>query len=307
MKKVFSMTLEQLIYFIEVSKFKSFSKAASELHISQPSISQAIINLEDELGVKLLERSRSGVSLTKTGKSLLPKAQSMINILNEIQDEARAESHSLRGILNISTIPSISNAFLSEVLSAYKKAHPYVRLEVKEDGTNQVWKDIISNRVDIGLLSRLPQEPIDEKVIFNHLFTGTYLVCIGKKSSIPITNPIPTKVISNESMILFKPNHRQEEYLKKALKSNQLNITFSLGYTEAAKKTIAEGIAIGFFPDFSIRHDPYVLSGDIIPLEIENNNLLLSFGWARAKNKHYSKAAQEFIKILKRIIHEKGI
>lgn len=301
------MRLEQLIYFIEVSKFHSFSKAANQLHISQPSISQAITNLEEELGVKLFERSRSGISLTKTGQSLLMKSQSVINMVNEIKDLARAETHSLHGTLRIAVIPSIASSYLSEVLSAYKKAHPFVRLEVTEDGTNSIWKDVISNRIDIGLLSHYPHEPIVKNVVFNQLLTGRYMVCVGKKSSIPLHNPIRKEIIANEPMILFKSQSRQEEYVKKILKKDQLNVLLTLGFTDAAKRMITEGLAIGFYIDFSIKQDPYVLSGDIIPLEIEDDNLLLSFGWVRSKNQHFSKAAQEFIKIFKRVIQEKDI
>ncbi|GEO24490.1 transcriptional regulator [Alicyclobacillus acidoterrestris] len=300
------MRLEQLVYFVEISRLKSFSLAAQHLQISQPSVSQAITNLEDELGVKLFKRSRSGVTLTSTGEKLLKKAQSAINIVNEIREEAQAETLSLRGKLHVAAIPSMCNTYLSYVLSAYKKAHPFVRVEVREDGSKQIVEDILGNQVDIGLISHVPEEPVPEKMIFHPLLTSTYVTCIGKKSTIPVANPISKDVIANEAMIMFGPNHRQEEYIKKILNTEQLNILLYLGNSEAAKRTIAEGVAIGFYPDFSLKNDPYVSSGDIIPLEIEDNTLTFWFGWARAKHQHFSKQAQEFVKILRQVIQEKS-
>jgi DNA-binding transcriptional LysR family regulator len=303
---VVCIRIEQLQYFVEVAKYRSFSVAAQHLHISQPSISQAISNLEEELNVKLFERSRSGIQVTETGQSLLKKAQSILNIVQDIQDESRADSNSLTGSLHIAAIPSMCNAFLSDVLSTYKKRHPFVRLEVNEDGTNQIMHDVMANRVDIGLISCLPDDPIDNRTEFHRLLSGTYMVCIGKLSSIPLYNPMPAEVIVPEPIITFKSNYRQEDYLKMVLKTEELNVLLTIGYTEAAKKIIAEGIAIGFYPDFTIKKDAYVQSGDIIPLEIENNDLMLWFGWVRAKNQHYSLAAREFIKVLKGVIDEQG-
>ncbi|UUZ97387.1 LysR family transcriptional regulator [Paenibacillus sp. P25] len=289
-------------YFVEVARHQSFSLAAEHLHISQPSISQAISALEKELNVKLFERSRSGVQLTKTGQALLKKAQSTLNLIQDIYDEARAEAHSLTGSLQIAAIPSMCNAYLSDVLSIYKKKHPHVRLEVNEDGTKQIMQDVIAGRADLGFISSQPGDLIDNRIEFQRMLSGTYMACIGKHSPVPLYNPMPAEVIAGEPIITFKPNYRQEEYLKKLLKTDRLNVLLTIGYTEAAKKMIAEGVAIGFYPDFSIKKDPYVQSGDIIPLDIQNNDLMLSFGWIRLKAGHLSKAASEFIKVLKNVI-----
>jgi len=301
-----TIRIEQLQYFVEVARFQSFSLAAVELHISQPSISQAISALEEELNVKLFERSRAGVALTKTGQSLLKKAQNALNIIQDIHDEARAEYHSLTGSLHIAAIPSICNAFLSDVLSIYKKKHPHVRLELKEDGSKQIIQDVIANKADIGLISSQPEDLIDHRIKFQRLLTGTYLACIGRHSSVPLYNPMPPDVIVQEPIITFKHSYRHEDYLKKLLKTDKLNILLSSGYTESAKKMITEGIAIGFYPDFSIKKDTYVQSGDIIPLEIQNNDLVLTFGWIHLKNQFMSKAAEEFVKVLKGVITEQG-
>lgn len=298
------MRIEQLQYFVEVAKYQSFSLAAEHLHISQPSISQAIAKLEDELNVKLFERSRSGVILTQTGESLLKKAQNTLNMIQGIYDEAKAESDSLTGRLQISAIPSLCNAFLSDTISIFKRRHPKVKLEINEDGSRQIMRDIIADRTDIGLVSTIAQEEFDERLEYQRLLTGTYMVCIGKRSPLPLHNPMPVELIAQEPMITFKPDYRQQEYLKSILKTDQLNVLLTIGYTEAAKQMIAEGITIGFYPDFSIKKDAFVQSGEIIPLEIQGNDLILSFGWIRLKSKHASKASQEFLKVLRQTIEE---
>lgn len=299
-----TLRTEQLLYFVEVAKQGSFSLAANQLHVAQPSISQAISNLEKELNVKLLIRSRAGIQLTAIGHSIFLKAQNILNMVEDIYDETRAQSHGIIGEIHIAAIPSICNTYLSDVLSAYKKKYPQVRIEVKEDGTNRIMQDVIANKVDIGLVSCQTNEIVEPKIEFSQLLTGTYVVYVGRNSTIPIQNPLPKELISKQPLIILQSGYRQEDYLKKLLGTDKLNILLTLGYTEAAKRIISQGIAVGFYADFSVKKDPYVKSGDIIPLEIEDNNFTLRFGWIRARNHRLTPAAQSFVKVLKEVIDE---
>jgi len=296
------MRTEQLQYFVEVARQQSFSLAARKLHIAQPSISQAIKSLEQELNVKLFRRSRAGVQLTPIGRSLLPKAQSILNMIDEFCEEARSETDQLEGSLQIAAIPSMVNTYLSETLVRYKKDHPHVRLEVKEAGTNLIVQEVLSEHVNIGLVSCLPGETLDPQIEFTPLFSGTYVVYVGKQSSIPLQNPLPRELIARQPLIALQNEYRQADYLKKLLGTDELNILVSIGYTEAAKKMISAGIALGFYPDFSVGKDPYVQSGDIIPLDVADNDLTLQFGWIRNKRKHFPLAARKFIRVLKEVI-----
>lgn len=300
------MRTEQLLYFVEVARQRSFSLAAEKLHIAQPSISQAIRSLEQELNVQLFQRSRAGVQLTPIGRSLLPKAQNILNIVEELYEEARSETDQLEGRLHIAAIPSIVNTFLSETLFRYKREHPHVRLEIKEAGTNQIVQEVLSEQVNIGVVSCQPGETFDPRIEFTPLFSGTYVVYVGKQSSIPLQNPLPRELIASQPLITLQHEYRQADYLRKLLGTDDLNILVSLGYTDAAKKIISEGIAIGFYPDFSISKDPYVQSGDIIPLEVADNELTLQFGWIRMRQHRFSRAARKFIRVLKEVIDSGG-
>lgn len=296
------MRTEQLQYFVTVAKLGSFSLAAQHLHIAQPSISQAIAGLENDLNVKLFERSRSGIRLTPVGESLLLKAQNVLNMVEEIYDEARAETDLIDGQLHIAAIPSMCNAFLSDTLASYKKKYPSVRIEVREEGTNQITQDVLSGRVDIGLISRLPEDSLDAKIEFHPLLNGTYMVYVGRNSSIPLRNPLPKEEILKQPLITLQSGYRQEDYLKRILGSERLNVLLTLGYTDAAKKMIAQGIAVGFYPDFSVKKDPYVTSGDILAFDIEDNDVSLRFGWIRARSQRLSAAARKFVQVLKEVI-----
>jgi DNA-binding transcriptional LysR family regulator len=225
-----------------------------------------------------------------------------LNIVTDIYNETRAQSHGISGQLQIAAIPSICNTYLSDVLSAFKKDYPQVRIEVKEAGTNRIMEDVIANKVDIGLISCPADEVMEANLDFSQLLIGTYVVYVGRNSTIPIQDPLPKELISSQPLITLQSEYRQEDYLKKLLGTDTLNILLTLGYTEAAKRIISQGIAVGFYPDFSVRKDPYVKSGDIIPLAIEDNSLTLRFGWIKARNRQLAPAAQSFVKVLKDVI-----
>src|SRR4051812_18234713 len=119
------MRLEQLQYFVEIAKTGSYSQAANNLYISQPSISHGIKKLEDTLKVRLFERSRNGAVLTEIGKNILPKAQSVLITIEEIIDEAKREEEILTGKLSIATIPSLGR-YITDTLLEFKEKHPRV-------------------------------------------------------------------------------------------------------------------------------------------------------------------------------------
>ncbi len=300
------MRIEQLQYFVEVAQTKSFSHAADRLHISQPSISMAISNLEHELGVTLFERSRSGVKLTDTGKILAKKAQEILNNIEDFKSEARNESQLLSGKLTISAIPSICITFLPKALSAFKKKFPKVNIELKEEGTNKIIKEVSLGNVDIGIVSSSYKEieQIDY-LYFESLISGKVVACVGKNSNLSFHNPISPKILFKHPIVIFNKEYRMYQFVQRLLREyGEPNILFVSGNTETTKKVIAEGIAIGFYTDLALKVDPYIQTGEIIPLEITDNNIEVSFGWIRSKNQHFSRQAKEFIKLLKITISE---
>ncbi|SDL95752.1 LysR family transcriptional regulator [Bacillus sp. OK048] len=289
------MRLEQLQYFVEIAKTGSYSQAANNLYISQPSISHGIKKLEDTLKVRLFERSRNGAVLTEIGKSILPKAQSVLITIEEIIDEAKREEEILTGKLSIATIPSLGR-YITDTLLEFKEKHPRVDIEISENGTDQIVQDILDNRVEVGLTSYISENHINN-MYFERLFSGKILVCVGKNAPFPINNPLSIELISKQPIVMFKSSYLSHFYFKKILKGHELNILFSSWNNEFAKNIISSGIAIGFYPDFYIKNDDSVKKGDIIPLEIEDNREEIMFGWMRSKNQYFSKPAKEFVKM----------
>jgi DNA-binding transcriptional LysR family regulator len=137
------VTLRQLEYFIAVVREGSFTRAAELLHVAQPSLSQQIRALEAELGGALIERLPGGLSLTATGRAVLPEAQAAAAAARRAADAARGALAGEAGLLEIATVRSIAAGVLPSALQRFEEIHPGVVLRVHELGHRRELEELV--------------------------------------------------------------------------------------------------------------------------------------------------------------------
>ena len=125
------MDIRQIEYFAEVAKHLSFTKAASTLHVSQPSISKAIQNLEAELGVPLFYRSSKRLELTDAGQAVLVNAKQVLEAFKNIRSELTDLMDLKKGQIRIGIPPIVGAEFFSKLVSQYKEQHPYIEIIIR--------------------------------------------------------------------------------------------------------------------------------------------------------------------------------
>ncbi|WP_423213851.1 LysR family transcriptional regulator [Streptococcus equinus] len=151
--------------FTIVAKHKSITKAAKELFVSQPAVSKAIKNLEDELQVKLFQRDkRNGLYLTNVGEKILLLARQMEEFENKIFQTAYSENNLLSGQIKIASIPIITTMILVPIFKIFKEKYPFVNIELMEGTTAEVREAILEHRVDFGL-STSPFQDLEVKFL----------------------------------------------------------------------------------------------------------------------------------------------
>ena len=143
------MNIDQLEYVIEVAKSGSLTDASKRLHISQSALSQSITNLENELGVKILQRSRMGATPTEAGKQIIKKAMEALEKLQEIKEEAGAYAATINGNLRIGTVAGTAG-YLPKIVSSYKADYPNIQIQVTEKSSQAIVEDLKQDRLDIG-------------------------------------------------------------------------------------------------------------------------------------------------------------
>src|SRR5271163_4802014 len=156
------MQLHQLAYAVAVAEEKSFTQAATRLHLAQPSLSRQVRLLEHELGVLLFNRGpgQGPVTLTPDGAALLPFMQRVLADVEATGAEARALSGMARGRLSVGATPSLMTSVLSPALVDFHRSHPGIELSVVEAGSHQLVPQVASGEVDLALVVQPVADPL---------------------------------------------------------------------------------------------------------------------------------------------------
>src|SRR5262245_63636981 len=162
MLRTHRMDLRQLEIFARVAEFGSFSKAAESLHLTQPTVSEHIRTLEDELGVRLLDRLGRGATVTRAGQLLLTYATRML----ALQREARQALDSFQGkmsgelLVGASTIPG--EYVLPPLIGRFKEKYPEIATTLRIGGSRTVVEWVVDGRAEIGVVgARFPQRLVE--------------------------------------------------------------------------------------------------------------------------------------------------
>ena len=157
------MDILHLTYFIEVAKQLSFTKAARELHVSQPSISKMVRNLEDELKVTLLDRSARRVKLTDAGQALYERGLKIVDSLKNVTADLDDLTSGRKGNICIGIPPMVETSFFAIAIGEYKKKYPNIVIDLAEVGSKAVEEMVEDGSLDIGVVVL----PVKNKVNFS--------------------------------------------------------------------------------------------------------------------------------------------
>lgn len=145
------MEIKHIEYFLAVARYGSFTKAAQNLYVTQPTISKMIKNLEDELGVALFVRTGKEIELTDAGRAILGQARIISNAVRDMSSELNDLMHLVRGCINIGLAPMIGSSFFPQVISKFLKQYPDVSIQLTEKGALKIEDDVAAGLLDIGV------------------------------------------------------------------------------------------------------------------------------------------------------------
>lgn len=147
------MNIQQLEYLIAVDKYKHFGNAAQACFITQPTLSAMIQKFEDELDVKIFDRTTHPIRTTDVGIQIIIEAKRVIDAINELKNKANLLNNVLAGKLNLGILPTISGFILPTEIFDFLKTHPKIELNVKEMTTDNIIKSLKTGELDAGIIS----------------------------------------------------------------------------------------------------------------------------------------------------------
>src|SRR6266404_1872914 len=142
------MELHQLRYFVAVAECGNVSRAADRCHIAQPSLSQQLRKLEENLGVKLFDRLGRGIAITDAGRALLPRARRVLAEVRETEANLKREADGCQGTLVVGAIPTMAPYLLPAALDRLRAAHPECQVNVREGLTETLVEALADNEID---------------------------------------------------------------------------------------------------------------------------------------------------------------
>ena len=198
------MEIHQLTYFVAVAETGSFSRAAERCNITQPSLSQQIMKLEQELGEPLFDRLPRKVVLTDAGRMLLPRAISILGDLQDIKHTLNQNMDDGHGSLHVGFIPTIAPFVLPRVIKRFSQELPNARLSVQEDLTEALVRNLLDGKLDVGITSM----PIHHRLIrTEELLTEPLLVASSRKNDFITRASIHVKELNDFPFIALSEMH----------------------------------------------------------------------------------------------------
>jgi LysR family transcriptional regulator, hydrogen peroxide-inducible genes activator len=198
------MEIHQLRYFISVAEIGSFTRAAQACFVAQPSLSQQIRKLEEDLGQPLFERLGRRVRLTPAGRVLYERAAGILASLAEARDALRDPAHLAEGEIQIAAIPTVAPYLLPRLLRGFTTKYRRAEVTVHEDFTAEIVRHCASGDVDLGIVA-LPIE--DERLAVETLFSEELLAAIPASHALARRRRIALDDLTRERFVLLNEIH----------------------------------------------------------------------------------------------------
>jgi len=147
------MQIHQLRYFCAVARTGSFTRAAEQEHLAQPSLSQQVRKLEDELGTRLFDRLGRSVRLTSFGETFLPRAEAILRQVEDAKHEIEEMAGVERGKVVVGSIPTVAPYFLPGCLASFSRKFPDIQVSVVEELTSELLERVQDGTLDLALLA----------------------------------------------------------------------------------------------------------------------------------------------------------
>lgn len=198
------MNIQQLEYLIAVDKYKHFGKAAQACFITQPTLSAMIQKFEDELDVKIFDRTTHPIRTTDVGVQIIEEAKRVIDAVNELRNKASLLNNVLAGKLNLGIIPTVSSYILPSEIFDFLHENPKIELNVKEMTTDSIIKALKSGELDAGIIST-PYDTANE--FYQHfLFNEELMIYSSESSTKEDSFVVPEELDSNKVWLLEEGN-----------------------------------------------------------------------------------------------------
>lgn len=302
------MKLEHLYYLVQLSEWKSMNVASENLPITQQALSLAVKSLEDEFLVKLVERSRQGITLTAEGEKVVKLAQEVLSGIDQLKAEFQSQLPNkssptkLNGVIHCIINAGLNLTIFPRLVTTFYKSYPGIQFKVEECTAKEIVQKIARHEGDLGLLNRLTIDrktygvDLEPNVKFVPFFNYTLHALINKASPLAKYKTLSITTLLKEPFVLCAEKETVDEYLlTQLLKYYGAPQIIVANSAYVAKQMVIDNLAVSI----TLAYDPIVIDGmdKVVSIPL-NNKFFMQTGYLYATTKPLSPAALAFIEKL---------
>ncbi|SKA97004.1 DNA-binding transcriptional regulator, LysR family [Caloramator quimbayensis] len=287
------MDFKQIEAFVNVAKYKSFSKAAEAIFLSQPTVSAHIASLETELGVVLFDRSSKEIRLTQAGAVFLDYAINLTNVRNIAIARLSELGTKITGNLTIASSTTPCRFLLPQLLKTFYDKYPNVNYDIKEESTKEVVDMILLGNADVGIVGEIVK---DAKLTYSKVYEDK-LVIISSNMSLP--DVIPIDLLLSQRFILRERGSATRSVFENSLSQlgielDKIKIFAEVSSLEAVLQFVKAGAGVSVVSQIACKD--YIQTGLLSEHSIKDLNITRGIYVVTHNKRPLSPVAKEFLK-----------
>ncbi|HEX4063367.1 MAG TPA: LysR family transcriptional regulator [Streptosporangiaceae bacterium] len=256
------MRTEQLEYIAAVARLGSFRRAAEELHISQPALSESVRTLEKELGVDILERGRHGARVSHAGRDLLPRILTVLDSVDRLR-QAAGDLHRSARMVRVGTVNTATVPLVTPAIREFRETHQDTQVEIIGAQQADIHRSLLEGSLDLGLVNYLAGDDVPPELETTLLLRGHPVVCMRPDSPLAVRDTVTVSDLHSEPLIVMRSGYLMNRYVHRLLRDELPAFSYSTDGAEMGKIMVAEGLGLTVLPDFSLQGDPLEQRGII--------------------------------------------
>ena len=283
------MEVHQLRYFCAVAETGSFTRAAQRERVAQPSLSQQIMKLEKELGVRLFDRLGRSVRLTDPGQSFLPRARAVLWELKAAKDEVAERQSTVSGPVCVGVIPTIAPYFMPSRLALFSRKFPRTSITVVEDVTVRLMDRLRAGMIDLAVVA-LPARGHDLESY--ELRTERLYAVFPKNHRLAKKRTVLMKELREEPFLLLRDDHCFRETAIEVCKRARLlpQVIFESGQFSSILGMVGAGLGVSIVPEMALEQ-----RSDCKFILITDERASRTIGVATLKGRFLSRVQRAFL------------
>src|SRR5271154_2588192 len=245
------MEIQQLRYVCAVADTGNFSRAAERCQVAQPSLSQQVLKLEGDLGVKLFDRLGRSVRVTEAGRAFITRARAILEQIDEARSSAAANDADLHGSVAVGVIPTVAPYLMPAYTAAFAKKYPDAKLRIVEDTTSILVEGLRDLSIDVAILA-LPLRHKDLELF--PIRTEPLFAALSTDHPRASANSLALKDLRGESFVMLRDGHCFRDLSIATCTRARVtpHIAFESGQFSSLLGMVAAGVGVSLVPEMAI-------------------------------------------------------